>query len=459
MVIQQIYTSCLAQGAYYIESAGEAAIIDPLRESEPYLKLAEKRGTHIKYIFETHFHADFVSGHLSLQSKTDAKIIFGPLASPEYKVHQAKDGEVFKLGDISIEVIHTPGHTMESSCYLLRDETGKPKAIFTGDTLLLGDVGRPDLAQKSENMTMEELAGILFDSLRNKILPLPDDVIVYPAHGAGSACGKNMMKETLDTLGNQKIMNYALRSDMTREEFISEVTEGLMPPPAYFPANVKLNKKGYQEVKHSIDRIHPKDIARTKEQNQAIILDVRHKDDYKTKHIPGSIFIGLGGSFAPWVGELIVDVKKAIILVCPDSKIEEALTRLARVGFDHIIGVVDGGVEKWEEEGFDTDHIDMIDSQLLHSYSELNNNKQIIDVRRSSEYDNGQIDGAVNKPLSNIYTDIDQYGKDGKYIIHCQSGYRSVIACSILKSKGIHHVTDLTGGYVDYVKNKTALTQ
>ena len=457
MVIQQIYTSCLAQGTYYIESAGEAAIIDPLRESDPYLRLADKRRATIKYIFETHFHADFVSGHLSLQNKTGAKIIFGPLANPDYEVHQAKDNEVFHLGDITIEVLHTPGHTMESSCFLLRDESGKPKAIFTGDTLLLGDVGRPDLAQKAEHKTKEELAGILFDSLRNKILPLPDDVIVYPAHGAGSACGKNMMKETMDTLGNQKKMNYALRIDMTREEFIAEVTDGLMPPPAYFPANVKLNKTGYQEANHPLEGIDPKDLINIRDQKEAIILDVRHKDEFKKEHIPGSIFIGLGGSFAPWVGKLIVDVNKAIILVCDETKIEEARTRLSRVGFDHVIGFLNGGLKKWNEAGFETDHINMVNSKSLDDKSLLNNGTQIIDVRRCSEFDAGQIDQAINRQLSNIYSEINHYDKGTEYIIHCQSGYRSVIACSILKSKGIHNISDLTGGYVAYSNHKSTL--
>src|SRR5690554_666100 len=369
MKIEQIYTGCLSQGAYYIESNGEAAIIDPLRETKPYLERAERDNAKIKYIFETHFHADFVSGHLSLAEQTGANIVYGPQANPSFDTILATDNQVFKLGDITITAIHTPGHTMESTTYLLKDKNGKDHAIFTGDTLFLGDVGRPDLAQKANEMTQEELAGILFDSLRNKIMPLADNVIVYPAHGAGSACGKNMMKETVDTLGNQKKMNYALRADMTREEFIKEVTEGLAPPPAYFPMNVKMNREGYSDFDQVINRgttpLDPDTFEQIANETRAVVLDVRNQVDFIDGHIPRSIFIGLDGTFAPWVGALLADVQQKILLVAPPGREEEAVTRLSRVGFDHTIGYLDGGIEAWKASGKELDTLESVDAETF----------------------------------------------------------------------------------------------
>ena len=353
MKIEQIYTGCLAQGAYYIESEGEVAIVDPLREVNPYIKRAEEDNAQIKYIFETHFHADFVSGHVTLAKETGATIIYGPNANTAFDATIAEDGQEFTLGKVTIKVLHTPGHTMESTTFLLKDENGKDHAIFSGDTLFLGDVGRPDLAQKAADMTQEELAGTLYDSLRNKIMPLADDVIVYPAHGAGSACGKNMMKETVDTLGNQKKMNYALRANMTREEFIKEVTDGLLPPPQYFPLNVKMNKEGYEDIdtvlKRGTQSLSPEAFEAAANETGAVVLDVRHQDDFAKGHIPRSIFIGLGGSFAPWVGALIADVEQPILLVTPEGKEEETITRLSRVGFDGTLGYLKGGVEAWKK--------------------------------------------------------------------------------------------------------------
>lgn len=354
MKIEQIYTGCLAQGAYYVESEGEVAIIDPLREVQPYIDKAEKDNAKIKYIFETHFHADFVSGHVTLAKQTGATIVYGPTASPSFEATIAEDNQEFKLGNITIVALHTPGHTMESTTYLLRDENGKDHAIFSGDTLFLGDVGRPDLAQKAANMTQEDLAGLLFDSLRQKIMPLADDVIVYPAHGAGSACGKNMMKETVDSLGNQKRMNYALRADMTKEEFIKEVTDGLLPPPQYFPFNVKMNKEGYDDIDNILERgtkaLSPEAFEIAANETGAIILDVRHQNEFVKGHIPQSIFIGLDGEFAPWVGALIADVKQPLLIVAPEERVEEAVTRLSRVGFDNTLGCLDGGFDAWKTQ-------------------------------------------------------------------------------------------------------------
>ena len=361
MKIEQIYTGCLAQGAYYIQSNGEAVIIDPLREVSSYLERAKEDGVRIKYVLETHFHADFVSGHVTLAEQSGATIVYGPHANPTFDVHIAEDGEELRVGDVTIKVLHTPGHTMESTTYLLRDEHGKDTAIFTGDTLFLGDVGRPDLAQKAATMTQEELAGISFDSLRTKIMPLADDVIVYPGHGAGSACGKNMMKETVDTLGNQKAMNYALRADMTREEFIAEVTDGLMPPPAYFPLNVQLNKEGYRPIDEVLEQglkaLSPDAFEAVANETEALMLDVRDPQEFAAGHIPNSIFIGINGNFAPWVGELIVDVKTNIILIAPKGREEEVVTRLSRVGFDNTLGYLEGGIQAWKDAGKEVDRV------------------------------------------------------------------------------------------------------
>ena len=459
MIIEQIYTGCLAQGAYYIESNGEVAIIDPLREVQPYIAKAEKSGSKIKYIFETHFHADFVSGHVTLAEKTGASIVYGPNAVTKFDAIIATDGQEFKLGNITIKLLHTPGHTMESSCYLLRDEQGKDHAIFTGDTLFLGDVGRPDLAQKNGSLTMEDLAGYSYDSLRNKIMPLADDVTVYPAHGAGSACGKNMMKETVDTLGNQKKVNYALRADMTKEEFIKEVTDGLMPPPAYFPLNVKMNKEGYDSIdvvmKRGQEALSPQEFELVANETGAIVLDVRHQDEYKKEHIPRSIFIGLNGSFAPWVGEMIQDVKQEILLVANEDQIKEAITRLSRVGFDQIVGYLKGGIEAWKAANKETDHLDMIAASDLVNMSE----PTIVDVRKPSEYEAEHISIAENYSLANINDHIAEFKSDKTHYIHCASGYRSVIAGSILKSRGIHNIVDVTGGFKALSETSIAKTQ
>jgi glyoxylase-like metal-dependent hydrolase (beta-lactamase superfamily II)/rhodanese-related sulfurtransferase len=450
MVIEQIYTGCLAQGAYYIHSNGEAAIIDPLREVGPYTDRAQKDQVKIKYIFETHFHADFVSGHMTLSEQTGAPIIYGPNANPSFDAHIATDGEEFKIGDLTIRVLHTPGHTMESTTYLLLDETGREHAIFTGDTLFLGDVGRPDLSQKGADMTMEDLAGYAFDSLRNKIMPLPDDVIVYPAHGAGSACGKNMMKETVDTLGNQKKMNYALRADMTRAEFIQEVTDGLTPPPAYFPLNVKLNKEGYDHIDEVIGQgmkaLTPKAFELVASETDAIMLDVRTPFDFATGHVPNSIFIGLDGSFAPWVGELIIDVKQPILLIAPEGREEEAIIRLSRVGFDNTVGYLAGGVDAWEEAGYEIDTVQSVAAtSLAQEYQEYS--ERIYDVRRASEHISSHVIGAHNLPLSTINQHLSSLPQSETVYIHCAGGYRSMIASSILKSRGYHNIIDVQGGF------------
>ena len=450
MRVEQIYTGCLAQGAYYIESDGEAAIIDPLREVSTYTKKAAAAKVKIKYIFETHFHADFVSGHITLAQQTGAPIIYGPNANPAFEAHIAKDGEEFKIGKLSIKVLHTPGHTMESTSYLLFDENGKEHAVFTGDTLFLGDVGRPDLAQKGEELSIQDLAGYAFESLRNKIMPLPDDVIVYPAHGAGSACGKNMMKETMDTLGNQKKMNYALRADMTKAEFIEEVTDGLLPPPSYFPMNVKLNKEGYESIdvvlKNGSKPLTVKEFENIANETQAVILDVRSIADFATGHLPKSIFIGLDGGFAPWVGELIVDVKKAILLVVPEGREEEAVTRLSRVGFDNTLGFLSGGIEAWKEEGKE---IDTVNSIPTSDFISLHNKKkgEIFDVRKQSEYLSEHVLESRNIPLSDLNLHLSEFPKEAEFFLHCAGGYRSMIAASILKSRGYHNMIDIQGGY------------
>ena len=450
MKIEQIYTGCLAQGAYYIESKGEAAIIDPLREVEPYIRRAEADGAVIKYIFETHFHADFVSGHVTLSKETGAPIIYGPLANPSFDAVIATDGQVFKLGELSIEVLHTPGHTMESTTYLLRDADGRPHAIFSGDTLFLGDVGRPDLAQKAADMTQEQLAGLLFDSLRNKIMPLPDDLIVYPAHGAGSACGKNMMKETVDTLGNQKKMNYALRADMTRKEFIEEVTEGLLPPPKYFPLNVKMNKEGYEDIDKVLERgtraLAPAAFEAAANETGALVLDVRHQDEFVNGHIPRSVFIGLDGDFAPWVGALIADVKQPILLVTPEGKEEETVTRLSRVGFDNTLGYLEGGFEAWKAAGMETDALRSLPAKELEA--ELRDQlDRVYDVRKESEFVSEHLEGAHNTPLDNLNDHLSEFPASEDFYLHCAGGYRSTIAASILKSRGIHNLTNIEGGF------------
>lgn len=450
MKIEQIYTGCLAQGAYYIESKGEVAIIDPLREVEPYIKRAKAAGAKVKYIFETHFHADFVSGHVTLSKETGAPIVYGPMANPSFEAIIAEDGQVFQLGEITIQALHTPGHTMESTTYLLKDKEGKDYAIFSGDTLFLGDVGRPDLAQKAADMTQEDLAGLLFDSLRNKIMPLADDVIVYPAHGAGSACGKNMMKETVDSLGNQKKVNYALRAEMSKEEFVKEVTDGLLPPPKYFPLNVKMNKEGYDDIGEVLSRgttaLTPEEFDKAANETGAIVLDVRHQKDFVQGHIPRSIFIGLNGDFAPWVGALIADTKQPILLVCPIGKEEEAITRLSRVGFDGTIGYLKGGFDAWAKADKDVDTIKSVSA--TEAASEIEDRKvPVFDVRKKSEYSSEHVIGAENTPLDFISEHMAEFPEEQDFYMHCAGGYRSVIAASILKSRGIHNLIDIDGGF------------
>jgi hydroxyacylglutathione hydrolase len=448
MKIKQIYTGCLAQGAYYIESKGEVAIIDPLREVQPYINKANKNNAKIKYIFETHFHADFVSGHVTLAEKTGAPIVFGPSAKPSFKAHIAADGEVFRIGEITITVLHTPGHTLESVCYLLKDKNGKDYALFSGDTLFLGDVGRPDLAQKAADMTQDQLAGILYDSLRNKVMTLADDVIVYPAHGAGSACGKNLSKETIGTIGDQKKTNYALRANMTREEFIKEVTDGLLPPPSYFPSNVKLNKEGYENVEDIISEAIPYD-AETFElvanKIDTVILDVRHQDDYSKGHIPQSIFIGIDGDFAPWVGALIPNIKQPILLVAPVGREDESITRLARVGYDNTLGYLKGGFDTWKNAGLEYDTVNWVTANGLEELME--ENVPVFDVRKEGEFVSEHVEGGISTPLDFINDHIAEFPKEEEFYVHCAGGYRSVIAASILKARGYHNIINVLGGF------------
>ena len=451
MKVEQIYTGCLAQGAYYIESNGEVAIIDPLREVSPYLERAKADGAQIKYIFETHFHADFVSGHVTLAKATGAPIVFGPNANPTFEAVIAKDFQEFKLGNVTIVALHTPGHTMESTTYLLKDEQGKDHAIFSGDTLFLGDVGRPDLAQKMGVLTERDLAGFLFESLRTKIMPLADDVTVYPAHGAGSACGKNMMKETVDSLGNQKKMNYALRADMTKEEFVAEVVDGLLPPPQYFPLNVKLNKEGYTDIEEIIERgsheLSPKAFEAAANETGAVVLDVRHQDDFAKGHIPRSIFIGLNGNFAPWVGALIADIQQPILLVCEPGREEEAITRLSRVGFDNTLGFLKGGFEAWEKVGMDYDTVHSISADEFKTALESKTNSEVFDVRKPNEYSSEHVVNAKTTPLDFINNHLSEFPSNQSFYVHCAGGYRSMIAASILKSRGIHNLIDVQGGF------------
>lgn len=449
MNIEQIYTGCLAQGAYYITSAGEAAIIDPLREVQPYLDRLQRDGVKLKYIFETHFHADFVSGHLDLSKSTGAPIVYGPLASCEFDAIIARDGQEFHVGQIRIRVLHTPGHTMESTTYLLIDEQGKDHAIFSGDTLFLGDVGRPDLAQKSADLTQEQLAGMLYYSLNAKIIPLADDVIVYPAHGAGSACGKNMMKETVDTLGNQKKMNYALNQP-DRESFIRAVTEGLTPPPAYFGANVAMNKKGYESVSAVVSRgltaLGPDEFQAAAEGSGALVLDTRSPAVFCKGFIPQSINIGLSGDFAPWVGALIADVKQPILLVTEPGKEEEAVIRLSRVGFDHVLGHLAGGFDAWKAGGREVDTVERISAgEFAGRFN--SGERMVIDVRKENEYAAEHVEDAYSKPLAYLNDWIRDIDPKQHFFLHCAGGYRSMIAASILQARGYHNFSEVDGGF------------
>jgi glyoxylase-like metal-dependent hydrolase (beta-lactamase superfamily II)/rhodanese-related sulfurtransferase len=449
MKVEQIYTGCLATATYYIESKGEAAIIDPLREVSPYIEKAERNNVKIKYVFETHFHADFVSGHVDLAQKTGAKIIYGPTAITGFDAHIAKDEEEFKIGDITIKALHTPGHTLESTTYLCLDENRKPYCIFTGDTLFIGDVGRPDLAQKSADTTPEAMAGNLYDSLRNKIMPLPDDVIVYPAHGAGSACGKNMSRDTFDTLGNQKATNYAL-SSISKADFIKELTTGILPPPQYFPKNAKMNKEGIETIDEVYDRglkaLAPNDFEITANQTGALILDVRLPEVFAEGFIPNSIFIGLDGAFAPWVGALITDLNQPILLVVDEGREEEAVKRLARVGYDYTIGYLKGGITAWKKGGKEIDTIETINAEELKQKSE-NAELKVLDVRKPSEYELDHLESALNRPLDFINEWTNEFNKKEPYYLHCAGGYRSIISSSILKARGYEKVININGGF------------
>ena len=457
MKVEQIYTGCLAQGAYFIQSEGEAIVIDPLREIQPYLQKAKSENVKIKYVLETHFHADFVSGHIDLAKETGATIVFGPNAKTNFEAHIAQDGEILKIGNVTIKVLHTPGHTMESTSYLLFDENGKEHALFSGDTLFIGDVGRPDLAAKS-HLTIEDLAGHLYDSLRTKIMSLPNDVLVYPAHGAGSACGKNMSKETFDTLGHQKEVNYALRSDMTKQEFISEVTNGLLPPPSYFPKNVQMNKEGYDNIEDVIKKgtkaLSPSEFETVANETKALILDVRNQADFAKGFIPNSINIGIDGSFAPWVGSLIPDIKQEILLVTDEGREEETVIRLARVGYDFSIGYLKGGFESWKKENREIDTINSIPATEFVDIYKKDNNVSILDVRKTGEFQSEHIVDAINLPLDYINDEISSIDKNKTYYVHCAGGYRSMIYLSILKSRGYENLINIESGYKTIVSDE-----
>jgi glyoxylase-like metal-dependent hydrolase (beta-lactamase superfamily II)/rhodanese-related sulfurtransferase len=451
MHIEQIYTGCLAQGAYYIQSENEVAIIDPLREVEPYMAKAKAAGATIKYVFETHFHADFVSGHIDLARETGAQIVYGPNAVTGFEAYIAKDNETFKVGKLTIKVLHTPGHTMESACYLLSDEFGKETALFSGDTLFIGDVGRPDLAQKASGLTQEGLAGLLFDSLRTRIMVLPDDVIVYPAHGAGSACGKNMSKETTDTLGNQKKYNYALRPNMTREEFITEVTRGLTAPPVYFPLNVKMNREGYESFEKVLSQgtqpLTPEAFEAAANSTGAILLDTRDPLVFAKAFVPNSINIGINGSFAPWVGALVPDINQQILLITEEGREEEVVTRLARVGYDHAIGYLKGGIKAWQAAGNETDSIVSLTADELADKISNHSPVKILDVRKAPEYYAEHIVDAENLPLDDINSNMARLDKSQTYYVHCAGGYRSMIFNSMLRARGFTNLVDVQGGF------------
>lgn len=449
MNIEQIYTGCLAQGAYYITSGGEAAIVDPLREVQPYIDRLERDGVKLKYIFETHFHADFVSGHLDLSRKTGAPIVYGPGARAEFDFIEATDGQEFQLGNITIVALHTPGHTLESTTWLVRDKNGKPHAIFSGDTLFIGDVGRPDLAQESTGLTQDQLAGKLFHSLRDKIMTLPDEVIVYPAHGAGSACGKNMSKETVSTIGQQKLYNYALRADMTEEEFIREVTDGLLPPPAYFGMNVAMNQKGYasfdEVLQKGLQALTPADFEMVAEETGALMLDTRSPAVFANGHIPQSVNIGLTGDFAPWVGALVGDVRQPILLITDAGREEEAVTRLGRVGFDVVLGYLDGGIDAWKTSGREIDSVHRVSAEEFAA--QVSEDSKVVDVRKESEFELGHLDNAESKPLAFINDWIGEIDPQEHFFLHCAGGYRSMIAASILQARGYRNFTEVDGGY------------
>ena len=456
MTVKQIYTGCLAQGAYFIESNGEAAVIDPLREVSQYIRLAKESNSKIKYVFETHFHADFISGHLTLAKRTGASIVYGPKAEPKFKAIIAKDNDVFKIGEVTITAIHTPGHTLESTSYLLKDKFGKENCVFTGDTLFLGDVGIPDVAQRYMGFSKEELAGILYDSVNNKIKPLSDEILVYPGHGSGSACGKNMMRETVDTLSNQKKINYAINGTLSRDLFINELTTDLPEPPAYFPSNVKLNLEGYLDfdvvLQKSLNPLSIRDFKSLSKNDEIVILDVRNQDVFSSGFIPGSIFIGLNGQFAPWVGSVLKNIHTNILLVCENGKETETITRLSRIGFDNVLGYLDGGFDLWKKSN---EEIDIINSISVNDLNELINSEiNLIDVRTKNERENGILKKSINIPLNIIDSKIGKLDKSKIYYIHCAGGYRSMIACSILKRMGFDKLFDIKGGFAQIRKSE-----
>ena len=460
MKIEQLYTGCLAEAAYYIESNGEAAIIDPLRDVDPYIEMAEKNGAKIKYIFETHFHADFVSGHLDLAKKTGAKIVYGPTAQPEFDAYVAKDEEIFEIGNIRIKTLHTPGHTMESTTFLLLDENGKEHSIYTGDTLFIGDVGRPDLAVKTD-LTREDLAGHLYESLQNKILPLPDHVIVYPGHGAGSACGKKMSSETFDTLGNQKLFNYALNPSLTKKEFVGAVTDGLVAPPQYFPKNAVMNKTGYSsldDIKMTGEKMLSLEEFDKAVDEGAMILDTRANTEFPKGFIPGSTFIGIDDNFAPWVGALIEDLNIPIVLIADEGREDEVVVRLSRVGYDNPVGFLKGGIETWKQAGREVDTIDEI-SPVDFARTAKEKDVNLLDVRKVSEYESQHAEGAIQFPLDFINGSLDELDRDEKYYIHCAGGYRSVIASSILRKNGFSNLVNIKGGFNELLKTELPFTE
>jgi glyoxylase-like metal-dependent hydrolase (beta-lactamase superfamily II)/rhodanese-related sulfurtransferase len=460
MKIEQIYTGCLAQGAYYITSNGEAVIIDPLREIEPYIERAKNDNVKIKYILETHFHADFVSGHVDLAKATGATIVFGPNAQTTYASHIAEDGELLKFGDASMKVLHTPGHTMESTCFLLQDEKGADQALFSGDTLFIGDVGRPDLAQKSASMTQEQLAATLYHSLRNKVMTLSDEVVVYPAHGAGSSCGKNMSKETVSTIGEQKKLNYALRADMSESEFVKEVTDGLLPPPGYFGMNVMMNKSGYENIevvmKRGMQALDPEAFEAAANETDSIVLDTRNAQVFSEGFVPNSINIGLDGQFAPWVGALLPNIKQEILIITEVGHEKETVKRLARVGYDNVIGYLNGGFDAWKSTGKEIDTVTRISAEEFAL--KFNDKPKIIDVRKPGEFAAEHVDGADSIPLDFINEDMAQFPKDKAFIIHCAGGYRSMIAASILKSRGYDNFIEVVGGFNAIAKTNVPKT-
>lgn len=464
MKVEQLFTGCLAEMAYYIESNGEAAVIDPLRETDPYIRMADADNAKIKYVFLTHFHADFVSGQYDLAQKTGAKIIFGPNAKAEYEIYNGKDGEEFPLGGGKITLLHTPGHTMESSSYLITDEEGNTPYVCTGDCLFIGDVGRPDLAVKQGQLTEKDLASHLYDSLRNKIMTLPDDIIVYPNHGAGSACGKNMSSETFDTLGNQKKTNYALRADMTKEEFIKEVTTGLKPPPQYFPNNVRMNKSintSIDEVLHKgTTPLHPETFKDMSEMKDVLVVDTRTKEAYAEEGtVPGAWYIGIDGNFAPWVGALIRDINQKIIFIGDEARINEIVTRFSRVGYDNTLGYLEGGIANWKAHGLEVDAIGSISAAKFADLLAKGEMEVALDVRKESEYLSEHVVGVDNFPLDWIHQNFAEINPDKEYFLHCASGYRSLIAASIFMANGVKKVTDVRGGFNDLRETNAPLTE